>query len=207
MTGRSVRTRGHAVAQAGRVLAIVLVALSLAGCVTSGGGRGQYSSRSLSEEGVKTEKQLVNFFMANRPDADKKQVKRLARYYISEARMEGINSDCAWVQMCLETGWLKFTGLVKPEMHNYCGLGAISAEQPGVSFATEQLGVRAHIQHLHAYATPDGVPLRNELIDPRYKWVLPRGKAPTVKELAGTWAADPEYGKKLEGLLSRLEKF
>ena len=109
--------------------------------------------------------------------------------------------------MCLETGWLSFGGLVKPEMHNYCGLGAISAEQPGVRFETEQLGVRAHIQHLHAYATTEDVPLKNALIDPRYKWVLPRGKAPTVRELAGTWAADPEYGRKLDGLLSRLEKF
>lgn len=188
-----------------RVLAIALLSFSLAGCVTTGRGRGQHSSRSLSEEGVKSEKQLVSFFMANNPDADKQQVARLARYYISEARMEGINSDCAWVQMCLETGWLKFGGLVKPEMHNYCGLGAISAEQPGLSFATEQLGVRAHIQHLHAYATTEDVPLRNELIDPRYKWVLPRGKAPTVRELAGTWAVDPEYGKKLEGLLERLD--
>ena len=156
---------------------------------------------------MKGEKQLVNFFMANKPDADKKQVKRLARYYINEARTEGINSDCAWVQMCLETGWLAFGGLVKPEMHNYCGLGAISTEQPGVSFETEQLGVRAHIQHLHAYATTEDVHLKNELIDPRYKWVLPRGKAPTVMELAGTWASDPDYGKKLDGLLARLEKF
>ena len=192
-----------------RSCAIVLLALSLASCVSSGGagGKEKYCSRNLSEEGTKSEKQLVNFFMANKPDADKKQVKRLARYYISEARMEGINSDCAWVQMCLETGWLSFGGLVKPEMHNYCGLGAISAEQPGVKFETEQLGVRAHIQHLHAYATTEDVPLRNPLIDPRYKWVLPRGKAPTVRELAGTWAADPEYGKKLDGLLARLEKF
>ena len=192
-----------------QAFALILIALILTGCVTPGGGgrTGQYCERTLAEAGVKNAKQLVNFFMANNPNADKKQVTRLAKYYISEARTEGINSDCAWVQMCLETGWLKFTGLVKPEMHNYCGLGAISAEQPGVSFATEQLGVRAHIQHLHAYATPENVRLVNELIDPRYKWVLPRGKAPTVRELAGTWAADPEYGRKLENLLARLEKF
>ncbi|MBQ9538202.1 MAG: glucosaminidase domain-containing protein [Treponema sp.] len=186
-----------------------MAVLQLTGCVTPGGagGKDKHCSRTLAEEGVKGEKQLVNFFMANKPDADKKQVKRLARYYINEARTEGINSDCAWVQMCLETGWLAFGGLVKPEMHNYCGLGAISTEQPGVSFETEQLGVRAHIQHLHAYATTEDVHLKNELIDPRYKWVLPRGKAPTVMELAGTWASDPDYGKKLDGLLARLEKF
>ncbi len=188
------------------LLVLILLAVSLTGCLTPS-GKEQYCERTLAEEGVKNAKQLTNFFMANNPSADKKLVKRLASYYISEARTEGINSDCAWVQMCLETGWLKFTGLVKPEMHNYCGLGAISAEQPGLSFESEQMGVRAHIQHLHAYATTEDVPLVNELIDPRYKWVLPRGKAPTVLELSGTWAADPEYGKKLEGLLARLEKF
>ena len=200
---------GRAVRRVLRAIAILLIALSLTGCLSTGGagGKGQPCERTLAEEGVKSARQLVNFFMANNPDADKKQVTRLAKYYISEARTEGINSDCAWVQMCLETGWLKFTGLVRPEMHNYCGLGAISAQQPGVSFETEQLGVRAHIQHLHAYATPEGVPLVNELVDPRYKGVLPRGKAPTVRELSGTWAADPDYGRKLEGLLARLEKF
>ncbi len=188
------------------ILALVLLAVSLTGCLTPS-GKEQYCERTLAETGVKNAKQLTNFFMANNPTADKKLVTRLAKYYISEARTEGINSDCAWVQMCLETGWLKFTGLVKPEMHNYCGLGAISAEQPGLSFESEQMGVRAHIQHLHAYATTEDVPVVNELIDPRYKWVLPRGKAPTVMELSGTWAADPDYGKKLEGLLARLEKF
>ena len=57
-----------------RAFAVVLLALSLASCVSSGGagGKEKYCSRNLSEEGVKGEKQLVNFFMANKPDADKK---------------------------------------------------------------------------------------------------------------------------------------
>ena len=44
--------------------------------------------------------------------------------YISEAHDEGINSDVAFAQMCLETGFLKFGGAVTEDMHNYCGLGA-----------------------------------------------------------------------------------
>jgi hypothetical protein len=160
-------------------------------------------SRSLTGTAVMNEKQLVSFFMINNPRADKVQVARLARYYIAEARDEGINSDVAFAQMCLETGFLRFGGLVTPEMHNYCGLGSIDAGHPGESFKTEQLGVRAHIQHLNAYGDTDG--LANPVVDNRAKWVKPRGKAPTVFELAGTWASDRDYGKKLDSLLSKME--
>lgn len=164
-------------------------------------------SRTLAAPGVKSPIQLYRFFMENNPNADCYQVMRLATYYVSESRAEGINSDCAWVQMCLETGFLRFGGLVVPEMHNYCGLGAMDAQHPGEWFATEQLGVRAHIQHLHAYATTEDISLHKECIDNRYKYVRPRGKAPTIQGLTKTWAMDPNYDKKLEELLIRLEQF
>lgn len=188
------------------VFSAFLLSLLFAGCL-SFGLRTKPVSRLLTAQAVKNASQLHAFFMANNPEANSEQVMRLARYYVSEAKDEGINSDCAFVQMCLETGFLRFGGLVTPDMHNYCGLGSIDAEHPGERFATEQLGVRAHIQHLHAYATTADKVLVHELIDNRYKWVNPRGKAPTVFELAGTWASDRQYGVKLDALLSRLELF
>ena len=162
-------------------------------------------SRNLSDRGIKSAKKLYKFFMANNPAADKKQVKRLAKYYVREARDEGINSDCAFVQMCLETGFLNFGGLVTADMHNYCGLGAMDSEHRGEVFESELLGVRAHIQHLHAYACDR--PLKKECIDSRYKYVKPRGKAPTIAGLTKNWAMDPLYGEKLDRLLSQLENF
>jgi len=164
-------------------------------------------SRTLYDTGIKNEKQLTKFFMDSNPNADKSQVQRLANYYVQEGAAEGINSDCAFVQMCLETGFLKFGNLVTPEMHNYCGLGSMDADHPGEVFATEQLGVRAHIQHLHAYATTEAITLNNECIDRRYKYVKPRGKAPTIYLLAGSWAMDKSYGNKLDALLIRLEQY
>lgn len=152
-------------------------------------------------------KQLFEYFISQNPRTDKAMVKRLAAYYIEEANAEGINSDVAFAQMCLETGFLRFGNLVTPEMHNYCGLGAIDTEHRGEVFANERLGVRAHIQHLHAYGTTSESVLNRPLIDNRYKWVKPRGKAPTVFELAGTWAADKNYGAKLDSMLSRMEQF
>lgn len=188
-------------------LCSICMALLLTGCITPTQQHKKYISRILADEGIKTEKQLYNFFMDSKPNADKELVQRLTHYYVTEAKAEGINSDCAFVQMCLETGWLTFGNLVTKDMHNYCGLGAIDKNHPGESFETEQMGVRAHIQHLHAYATTSDIKLKNKLIDNRYKYVLPRGKAPTIYGLAGTWAADKEYGKKLDSLLSKLENY
>lgn len=187
---------------------LALVALLATGCATNRIAiEIPQISRVLYDQGIKSPKQLYNFFMANNPGADKKQIKRMAKYYVEEAAMEGINSDCAFVQMCLETGFLRFGGLVTPDMHNYCGLGAMDAEHPGEVFPNEQMGVRAHIQHLHAYATTSDVQLVNECIDRRYKYVNPRGKAPTIEGLTRTWAMDPLYDQKLERLLNMLELF
>ena len=164
-------------------------------------------SPRIQGKGKKKATSLVNFFMANNPDAKKPYVKKLAKLYISEANTEGINSDVAFVQMCLETGFLRFGNLVQPEQHNYCGLGATGPGHPGLSFKTPKQGVRAHIQHLHAYGTTEEFVLKNKLLDTRYRYVNPRGKAPTIFELAGTWAADRAYGEKLSGLLKKLEKY
>jgi hypothetical protein len=165
----------------------------------------QTPSRLIAGYGIKSESQLAAFFLAHNPGENPYRVKRMAAYYIEEAKKEGVNSDVAFVQMCLETGFLKFGGLVTPEMHNYCGLGAIDSERRGERFESEQMGVRAHIQHLQAYALT--TPLQGGLIDPRYKYVLPRGKAQDVFALAGTWASDKAYGQKLDALLEKLGRY
>ena len=86
-----------------------------------------------------------------------------------KARMR-INSDIAFVQMCLKQVFA-FGGLVSEDMNNFCGLGAISREEPGLRFPSMEIGVRAHIQHLQA-CLHEG--FTKELVDPRYKWVTTR---------------------------------
>ncbi len=151
--------------------------------------------------------QLTAFFMSRNAHADPVHIKNFAQYYIDEASAEGINSDVAFAQMCLETGFLRFGGLVQPDFHNYCGLGAMDAEHPGEQFATEELGVRAHIQHLQAYATTEDIKLHKELVDPRYNWVHKTKFIEDIYGLAGTWATDPQYGQKIESLLVNMENF
>lgn len=162
---------------------------------------------SIVSRGEKTAEQMTDFFFSHNQDADREQVMRMAKTYITEASAEGINSDIAWVQMCNETGFLKFNNLVTPDMHNYCGLGAIDKTHRGEKFATETLGIRAHIQHLHAYATPAYKHLKQKCIDPRYSRVRPRGKAVTIDKLTGTWAKNPAYGDLLKELLIELKKY
>lgn len=158
--------------------------------------------KAIMGTGRMTREQLVSFFLTQTEEVDRERVERLAAYYIKESAAEGINADIAFVQMCLETGFLRFGGLVTADMNNFCGLGAINAENPGLVFPDEQTGVRAHIQHLKAYASAE--PLNLPSVDPRYRYVNPKGKAPHIYNLAGTWASDPAYGHKIDQLLRRM---
>ena len=148
--------------------------------------------------------QLVSFLLNENKNAERNYVESLVEYYITEACTEGINHDVAFAQMCLETGFLRFGGLVIAEMNNFCGLGSIGPGEPGIWFPTMELGVRAHIQHLKAYASE--APLIGELVDPRYRFVR-RGSAMTINGLAGTWAADRLYADKLALILERLYRY
>ncbi len=164
-------------------------------------------SREILGKGQLSAVQLADFFINNNEHVEKEFILKFADYYIQEASMENINSDVAFAQMCLETGFLRFGGLVQPDFHNYCGLGAMDAEHPGEKFETEQLGVRAHIQHLQAYATTQDVQLNNQLIDPRYNWVHKTKLVTDIFGLTGTWATDSNYGNKIDEIISRMEVF
>ncbi|MDR0321314.1 MAG: glucosaminidase domain-containing protein [Treponema sp.] len=147
---------------------------------------------------------MAFFLLQNNLQADAGFVQTLMRLYIEESALEGVNHDVAFSQMCLETGFLKYGNLVQFEWNNFCGLGAIGPEQPGLIFPDPRTGVRAHIQHLKAYATDE--PLNLALVDPRYRYVR-KGSSPTIEGLSGTWAADRQYAIKINEILQRLYEF
>ncbi|MDR1507663.1 MAG: glucosaminidase domain-containing protein [Treponema sp.] len=147
---------------------------------------------------------LSSFLLNANNGADPEFVRELAVYYVEEAESEGVNHDIAFAQMCLETGFLRYGGLVSAEMNNFCGLGSTGPGMPGEKFPTARMGVRAHIQHLKAYATD--TPLKNDLVDPRRQWVR-KGSAPVLGNLSGTWAADTLYAGKIGAILGRLYLF
>jgi hypothetical protein len=147
---------------------------------------------------------MAAFLLEANPAAERAFVKDLAYFYSEEAAIEGVNHDAAFAQMCLETGFLRYGGLVTPDMNNFCGLGSIGPGQNGERFPDPRTGVRAHIQHLKAYATD--APLKQELVDPRYRWVK-YGSSPAITGLSGTWASDKNYAQKISNILERLYNF
>jgi hypothetical protein len=155
-------------------------------------------------KGLVPPEKLGAFLRRSNPQADGNFAENLALFYAEEAAAEGVNHDAAFAQMCLETGFLRYGGLVTPDMNNFCGLGSIGPGQVGERFPDPRTGVRAHIQHLKAYATQE--PLKQELVDPRYRWVR-YGSAPAIRGLAGTWAADKQYADKINAILERLYAF
>lgn len=127
--------------------------------------------------------------------------------YISEGKAEGVRGDVAFAQSCLETGNFGFAGsAVTLSQNNFCGMGVTAAGVKGNSFTSPQIGIRAQIQHLQAYASTAA--LKQACIDPRYKYVK-RGCAPYVEWLGQQenpqglgWAAGAGYGEKILRILA-----
>ena len=121
-----------------RLCATLLVAAFLAVSCASvptvvSPGRASPSERIMGEGSIGRDR-MVAFFMASNPSADRAKVARMAGFYIDEGKIEGVNPDVAFVQMCLETGFLRFGGLVTEDMNNFCGLGSIGPGQSGNRF-------------------------------------------------------------------------
>lgn len=147
---------------------------------------------------------LRDFLLEHNDSIDTTHVLQIVKLYIEEAEKEGVNHDIAFIQMCHETDFLKYTGVVKPSQNNFCGLGTVNDDTPGETFASAQEGIRAHIQHLKAYASKQDV--NHELVDNRFYFVE-RGIAPVVEKLTGRWATDSLYHQKIRKLFRRLEDF
>jgi len=158
----------------------------------------------IMDQGKSTPQELAAMLLHYNPRLDIAYANELALVYVEESTDEGVNHDIAFCQMILETGYLKFSGSVKKYQNNFCGLGATGAHRPGEFFPDIRTGVRAHIQHLKAYATSQSI--IKPVVDNRMKYVK-RGSAPTIYALKGKWASDMLYDKKIESLLNKLFVF
>ena len=151
---------------------------------------------------------------------------QFAQLVLNEANREGVRGEVLWAQIMRETGWLQFGGCVSIDQFNFGGLGATGGGNPGHSFPSVQIGLRAQVHHLVAYATttsvrnpsnrahpvmrtsppwgPTGQTVVNGTESPRFHFVA-RGISPYVNWLGqgenpnhpGFWAADRNYGAAL----------
>ena len=157
--------------------------------------RQDYSDVPIFGEAVATQDQMINFINKRNP-APKINctVKQLVHLYYLEADREGIRPDIAICQAIKETGTWGYGGDVIPEQNNYCGLGTTGGGVKGEFFATPQLGVRAHIQHLLAYSSTRRPTM--PIVDPRYGIVRQAYGSRTLgnwQDLNGRWAVPGRY--------------
>ena len=169
------------------------------------GGSVEDSLTAIMGKAAATAEQMKSYLKKKNP-AVAQSVLDMIPFYLSEGEAEGVRGDIAFAQSCLETGNFTFSGsAVSLKQNNFCGLGVTQRGKAGLSFDTPQLGIRAQVQHLKAYASTDK--LRNERIDPRFRYVT-RGCAPYVEWLGQKenpqgkgWAAGEKYGEKILAIL------
>ena len=169
------------------------------------GGTAEDSLTAIMGKATVTAEQMKAYLKKKNP-AVPQSVLDMVPLYLSEGEAEGVRGDIAFVQSCLETGNFTFSGsAVTLSQNNFCGFGVTQRGRTGLSFDTPQLGIRAQIQHLKAYASTDK--LRNALADPRFCYVT-RGCAPYVEWLGQKenpqgkgWAAGEKYGEKILSIL------
>ena len=192
------RPRAAAVAVA---VAVVLAVLSTA-CSSGGGGGLPVVGASRVSAG-----QLAGWYSTKGSGGSATvPVEWLAYFFIAEGEAEGVAGDVAFVQAMIETGWLRFSKRMPPEANNFSGIGAVDGGSGAAWFPSAQIGVRAQIQHLRAYADPNADPARLALplVDPRFHLVT-KGVAPTWQQFGhGVWATDPDYASKISRLYSDL---
>lgn len=165
---------------------------------------------SIAGEAVATAAQMIAYIKAKRPGVEQSVIDMIP-LYLTEGKAEGIAGDIAFAQSCVETGLFALpqeTCAVKLSQNNFAMMGVTSTFAQGESFATPQIGIRAQIQHLKAYANAEA--LKGVCVDPRFKLVT-RGSAPYVEWLGQKenpqgkgWASSAGYGKKILNALAEI---
>ena len=152
-----------------------------------------------------SQEQMVRFIKKRNPHPRLTcSLEDIVRFYYQEGGREGIRPDVALCQALKETGFFAYGGDVAPNQNNFCGLGTTGHHVPGHSFATAQLGVRAHIQHLLAYTSRQQPSV--QIVDPRYELLITNrpdlfGKIPNWTGLNGAWAVPGRnYGQEILSL-------
>jgi Mannosyl-glycoprotein endo-beta-N-acetylglucosaminidase len=94
---------------------------------------------------------LMAFIKARNPKLDPK-FEVIASEYMRHGQELGLRWDYGFFQMLVETGFLTFTGDVKPEQNNFAGLGTTGGGVRGEKFKDVSSGARAHLEHLAMYS-------------------------------------------------------
>jgi len=155
----------------------------------------------------------VTAYLLARPHGaySKADVEAIAGDYFAIASPLGLDPLVAASQMIEETAHLS-SFWSQPPRHNMAGIGVTGEPGAGVSFPSAQVGIRAQLGRLLAYAlkagteTPGQLSLIEEALSFRPLPSDHRGVAPTLAGLAGPgrWAADPQYADKIAWIANQV---
>ena len=140
------------------------------------------------------------------------------------AEGNGINPVVMLAQVCYETGYFNFGGVLNASFHNTCGLkttkgGGDREANAHMRFKSWVDGIQAHADHLGLYAGAKNCPkyspetknypndkykANGTTLDPRHFTYL-YGKCPTVEGLSGTWATNKNYAVTLKSIIAKIE--
>ena len=139
------------------------------------------------------------------------EVKKILGTYMDTCKKAGLDPLLVVSQMVLETGNL-MSHWSQPPRRNPAGIGVTGQPGAGNSFSNWDKAVRAHVGRLLAYALPAGgeTEAQRSLVAEALK-VRPlpddrRGRAPTLKGLAGSWAMDRKYADKISGIANEIRR-
>lgn len=95
--------------------------------------------------------QMINYYQANQAypafyaNTDAPNIYVFCMMYMEECNAEGVRAEVAFAQAMKETGFLRYRGDVHIEQFNFAGLGATGNGNPGNSFPTVRMGIRAQV--------------------------------------------------------------
>lgn len=178
---------------------------------------------SVITKSTTTVNQMVNYYNAKASypayyaATDAPDIRTFCQMYYDEATKEGVDPALAFTQSMKETAFLKFTGQVKIEQFNFAGMGVTDASTNGDSYQNVREGIRAHVQHLKAYAVKNPT-FSNAVVDKRYTpWFVKTcsGTAPYIEWLGISenpsgfgWATAKGYGYSiLNDYMNQLYKY
>ena len=161
---------------------------------------------------VKSKKTADPLLLTNLPSIWRAAVKR------------GILPEVMCSQICVETGYFKFGGVLDASYHNTCGLkttkgGSDKAAKAHMKFKSWEEGINAHADHLALYAGAKGFPkyspetkgyynenckANGTTKDPRHFTYL-YGCCKTVEGLSGTWATNKKYAESILSLVKEIQ--
>ena len=121
--------------------------------------------------------------------------------FIDEGAAQGVRGDIAFAQSMLETGYLRFGGIVKPEDLNFSGLGACDSCPRGPGLPERRArrpGPDPAPLRVRRRRAPTPAALVRPLADARFARVQPAGRAALWEAMGnGNWATGPDYARKV----------